>query len=33
MEDKLLYREEVYAIQGAVFDVYKEMGNACKYGA
>ena len=28
MEDKLLYRDEVYAIQGAVFDVYKEMGNA-----
>ena len=27
MEDKLLYREEVYAIQGAVFDVYKTMGN------
>ena len=28
MENKLLYRDEVYAIQGAVFDVYKEMGNA-----
>ena len=28
MEDKLLYRDEVYAIQGAVFEVYKEMGNA-----
>ena len=28
MEDKLLYRDEVYAIQGAVFAVYKEMGNA-----
>ena len=28
MEDKLLYRDEVYAIQGAIFDVYKEMGNA-----
>ena len=27
MEDKLLYRDEVYAIQGAVFDVYKTMGN------
>ena len=27
MEDKLLYREEVYAIQGALFDVYKTMGN------
>jgi len=23
---KLLYKEEVYAIQGAVFEVYKEMG-------
>ena len=22
MEDKLLYRDEVYAIQGALFDVY-----------
>ena len=27
MVDKLLYREEVYAIQGALFDVYKTMGN------
>ena len=27
MEDKLLYRDEVYAIQGALFDVYKTMGN------
>ena len=26
-EDNLLYRDEVYAIQGAVFDVYKTMGN------
>ena len=25
--DKLLYRDEVYAIQGALFDVYKTMGN------
>ena len=28
MENKLLYRDEVYAIQGAIFDVYREMGNA-----
>ena len=28
MENELLYRDEVYAIQGAIFDVYKEMGNA-----
>ena len=27
MEDKLLFKEEVYAVQGAIFDVYKEMGN------
>ena len=27
MEEKLLYRDEVYAIQGALFDVYKTMGN------
>ena len=27
MEDKLLCRDEVYAIQGALFDVYKTMGN------
>ena len=27
MEDRLLYRDEVYAIQGALFDVYKTMGN------
>ena len=27
MVDKLLYRDEVYAIQGALFDVYKAMGN------
>jgi GxxExxY protein len=26
MEGKLWYREECYRIQGAVFDVYKEMG-------
>jgi GxxExxY protein len=24
--NKILYRDEVYAIQGAVFDVYREMG-------
>lgn len=24
---KLIYKEEVYAIQGAVFEVYKEMGS------
>ncbi len=24
--DTLLYRDEVYAIQGAVFEVYREMG-------
>ena len=28
MENELLYGDEVYAIQGAIFDVYKEMGNA-----
>ena len=28
MDDKLLYRDEVYAIQGAIFEVYKVMGNA-----
>ena len=28
MNDQLLYRDEVYAIQGAIFDVYREMGNA-----
>ena len=27
MEDKLLFKEEVYAVQGAIFDAYKEMGN------
>jgi GxxExxY protein len=26
MDEKILYREESYAIQGAVFDVYREMG-------
>lgn len=25
--DKLLYKEECYAIQGAVFEVYREMGS------
>lgn len=28
MNDTLLYKDEVYAIQGAVFEVYREMGNA-----
>ena len=28
MKDTVLYSEEVYAIQGAIFAVYKEMGNA-----
>ena len=27
-EEKLLYADETYAIRGAAFDVYKEMGNA-----
>lgn len=26
-DDKLLFREECYAIQGAIFDVYKNLGN------
>lgn len=26
MNDKLIYKEESYDIQGAIFDVYKEMG-------
>ncbi|MFZ4858547.1 MAG: GxxExxY protein [Desulfuromonadaceae bacterium] len=26
MDDKIIYREECYAIQGAVFEVYREMG-------
>ncbi len=25
-QEKLLYKDEVYAIQGAVFEVYGEMG-------
>ena len=25
-EDKILFKEECYAIQGAIFDVYREMG-------
>ena len=25
-QEKILYREESYAIQGAIFDVYREMG-------
>ena len=28
MKENLLYANEVYAIQGAIFAVYKEMGNA-----
>ena len=24
--NKLLYKDEVYALQGAIFDVYREMG-------
>ena len=28
MNDTLLFKDEVYAIQGAIFDVYKHMGNA-----
>jgi GxxExxY protein len=27
MEDDLLYRDECYSIQGAVFEVYREMGS------
>ena len=27
MENKLLFADEVYAIQGAIFEVYKELGN------
>lgn len=27
MNGQLLYGDEVYAIQGAIFDVYREMGN------
>ena len=27
-EENLLYADETYAIRGAVFEVYKEMGNA-----
>ena len=26
MHETILYREEAYSIQGAVFDVYREMG-------
>jgi len=26
MSDTIIYREESYAIQGAIFDVYREMG-------
>ena len=28
MVNELIYKDEVYAIQGAIFEVYKEMGNA-----
>ena len=27
MENEILFRDECYAIQGAVFEVYREMGN------
>lgn len=27
MENKILYKEECYNIQGAIFEVYKEMGS------
>jgi len=27
MGNQLLYKDEVYAIQGAIFEVYREMGN------
>ena len=27
MDNQILYKDECYAIQGAVFDVYKEMGS------
>jgi GxxExxY protein len=27
IHEKILYREECYAVQGAVFDVYREMGS------
>ena len=26
MDDKIIFRDECYAIQGAVFEVYREMG-------
>ena len=26
-QEKILYKEEVFAIQGAIFDVYREMGS------
>jgi hypothetical protein len=26
MENELLFKDECYAIQGAIFDVYKELG-------
>ena len=28
MNNELLFKDEVYAIQGAIFEVYKHMGNA-----
>jgi GxxExxY protein len=27
IQEKILYKEECYAIQGAIFDVYREMGS------
>ena len=27
MQEKILYKEECYAIQGAIFEVYREMGS------
>ena len=27
MNNELLFKDEVYAIQGAIFEVYKHMGN------
>lgn len=30
MHDDLLYKDEVYAIQGAVYEVYKTLGNGYK---
>lgn len=30
MNDEMLYKDEVYAIQGAIFEVYKILGNGYK---